>query len=132
MTDEWNDPIEQVPPISIDNDGCIVVGMYTGTLEVRHRETGRKSRIHSVNVLEGCVPREHFSEGDECRFWGCYDLDEKLRRVLEGSKVRIAYGGMQKLSGGRDMKVFDVRTAKSDEREPPHDERNPPPPETPF
>ena len=79
-----------------------------------------------------------FAEGDECRFWGSYDLDDKLRRVPLGVLVRIAYTGSQKLSGARTMKVFEVRVAKGFSEEPSspsskdYDEQNPPPPETPF
>lgn len=117
---EWGKAIEVKAPISIDRDGCIVVGRYYGVVEVSHRcrpfESDRKSKIHSVILLENSVfPNgEVLNQGDECRFWGSYDLDEKLWRVVEGEKIKIAYVGpaWRKLSGGREMKIFEVRVAK--------------------
>lgn len=132
MKDEWGKPIEVATPISIDSEGCLVVGRYYGAVEVSHRESERKSKIHSVILLEKIAfPNgEVLNQGDECRFWGSYDLDEKLRRVLEGEKIRIAYIGMEKLSGNREMKIFEVRVSKEKPRD--YDEKNPPPAETPF
>jgi len=131
MEDEWGKPIELPAPISIDQDGCVVIGNYAGATTITHREDGRKSQIHSVDLLSGYVlpnGSPTMAIRDECRFWGSYDLDEKLRRVVVGQKVRIAYVGTDKLSGGREMKIFEVRPAVMSQE----DERNPPPPETAF
>ena len=140
MKDEWNDPIESKQPISIDDEGCVLIGSYLGSIESTQRDSNdkeRKSKIHTVTIAIGTalvpLPMGGFDEGDECRFWGSYDLDDKLRRVSLGDRVRIAYIETQKLSGARTMKVFEVRTAKgslssilSDSARG-HDERNPPP-----
>lgn len=148
MKDEWNDPIESKQPISIDDEGCVVVGSYLCSSEITQRDSSgreRKSNIHTVVIAIGTalapLPMGGFVEGDECRFWGSYDLDDKLRRVSLGVRVRVAYIETRNLSGGRTMKVFEVRTAKgssSSSSSSPSDstgdsdERNPPPPETPF
>ena len=121
MSDDWGEPIEPRAPIKIDAEGCVVVGKYTGVIaEVEQkRDTDRKSKIHGVLLEVGTalvgkgIPEGYvWDSGDECRFWGSFDLDDKLRLVPVGSRVRIAYTGNDSLSGGRTMKRFEVRTSK--------------------
>ena len=140
----WGEPIEPKRPVSIDDEGVVIVGLYLGATGFEQHDAAgkpRKSKIHSVKVREGFrflpLPMGGFHEGDEFRFWGSYDLDDKLRRVPGGALVRIAYQHSDKLSGGRTMKVFEVRMASGREQVkenqevdgPPSwtDERNPPP-----
>lgn len=116
MSEErWNEPIEPMAPIPIDVDGLVVIGTYLGSSDVQLRESKRDSKIHSV-VLEGetAMPTgETLPAKTEFRFWGSYDLDEKLRRVPIRRTVRIVYVGKEELPGEREMKRFEVRVAKA-------------------
>ena len=133
--EDWGDPIEMRAPMLIDYVGCVVVGRYLGSTLVHHREDDRTSKIHSVVLADGFADLpDEFKDGEEIRFWGSYDLDEKLRRVRTDHSVRIEYTGKEKLSGAREMKIFEVRLSKKNGNGQPvspceYDETNPPPPE---
>lgn len=109
----WGEPIEPGKPVAIDTDGIVVAGKYIGFSSFLQEGTARESRIHEVELSETGwhVPGDNYQPGDSFRFWGSYDLDQKLRRVEDGEVVRIEYKGKEELPGGREMKRFEVRRA---------------------
>lgn len=115
----WGEPIEQGKPVAIDSEGTVVVGRY---LEYQSflQEGKRESRIHEVELGEGfhivSAAGVSLAVGDSFRFWGSYDLDQKLRRIEHGELVRIEFKGLEELSAAgdgkaREMKRFEVRRA---------------------
>ena len=132
---DWGEPVEIGAPVAIDFPGCVVAGYYVGASEVTTKtESGqkRKSTIHSLSLhietmLVGQEPAVLWEPGDVFRFWGSYDLDQKLKVVPVGHLIKITYLKKEKLSGDRAMKMFEVRLAKEPTQT--YDELNPPPPD---
>lgn len=107
MTDEWGEPVEATRKPAHDfNLEPIVVGTFqrTDQITIRDRDTD-EARLVNMHRLLG-------DDGELVDCWGSAMLDDLLRKVAPGSRVRIQFLGSEELLGGRTIKRYEVRLGK--------------------
>lgn len=106
MADEWGEPVAGTSSAHDFETDPVLVGTFRGTdtVRVQHMDGERDSRIH------------RFLDDDSrpVDAWGTADLDRKLAACPPGTRCRIQYLGRKQLDNGREIKLFEVRTAKSE------------------
>ena len=123
-SEEWGEPIvaERKPAHNFELEPTLV-GLFQRTDQIKttDRDTGepRMATIHRFLGDDGPVDA-----------WGTSHLDDLLRAVAPGSRVRVQYFGRETLPNGNEIKRFEVRVAKG--YRPPNPDAPPPDDDIPF
>jgi hypothetical protein len=100
---EWQEvqgTLDEVTAIFAPREWSTITGYYQG-----HRSDKGDQGYHVIsNIVE--------SDDETLGFWGSTDLNDKLRRVRSGARVRITYTGTEEVAAGYSPKqLFKVETS---------------------
>lgn len=90
-------------PYDFENKGDVLEGTLVEKATLKSKSTGKEFKKYTVK----------HEDGSHSSTLGSHQLDKALEQVSEGTLIRITFGGMKKLDGGRKVKLFKVEADDS-------------------